>query len=388
MRNSWFMWLTAGIFYLYEFIHRVTPNVMVAELMRDFSISAATLGVISACYFYAYAAAQIPVGILLDKYGTRKLLTFAAIMIGTGSLSFSMTTNYIVASISRLLIGFGSAFSFVACLKIAATMFPAKRTALIVGLTNLLGVSGAIIGGRPFAALVDTISWQKSIMTLSMMGFVIACAIFIIFRNEKPPVDRHEYSFSKLLTTLKNPQVWLIAVIGGLMVAPIASYSELWGVKFLTDNYGISKAIAAEISSITFLGIAVGGPIIGWISDHTQNRKKPLFIGCTLAVISAYLIINFKFHNLILLSAAHFMLGATSSSMLLCFTLNTRCTQNNLRGSIIAFTNTMIMSISVCFQPVAGLILDITAEYDAAFTPLIACQILALILISFIYERN
>ena len=388
MRNSWFIWLTAGIFYLYEFIHRVTPNVMVQELMQDFSVSAATLGIISACYFYAYAAAQIPVGILLDKYNMGKLLTFAAIMIAIGSLSFSMTTNYIIASISRLLIGFGSAFSFVACLKIAATLFPANRAALIVGLTNLLGVTGAVIGGRPFAAMVDNYSWQNSILTLSIIGFIIAIAIFMIIKDNKISDTKSEYSFKMLLDTIKKPQIWLIAIIGGLMVAPIASYSELWGVKYLTDKYSITKQMAAQISSSTFIGIAIGGPIIGWVSDHIRNRKAPLFIGCTVAAIATYTIIHLDINNLKLLSIAHFIFGAASSSMLLCFTLNTRHTENNLRGSIIAFTTTLIMGISVCFQPVAGLILDMSKRYDMAFTPLIVCQIIALICIVFIYERN
>ena len=168
--KGWSIWFLAGLFYLFEFIHRVAPTVMVLELQRDFLVSASALGSLSAYYYYAYASIQIPVGLLLDKYGTRNLLTVAAALIALGSLLFSMTQVLAVGKLSRALIGLGSAFSFVGCLKLGTSWFPAKRLALIVGLTNLLGVTGAIIGGRPLAWFIDSFGWRQSLFLSMMIG--------------------------------------------------------------------------------------------------------------------------------------------------------------------------------------------------------------------------
>ena len=181
---AWVVWLTAGLFYMYEFIHRVSPNVMVPELMLDFKVSWQTLGNLSAYYYYAYALAQIPVGIMLDRYSTRYLLMFAALLIAIGSFTFAKTDSIHLANLSRVTIGLGSAFSFVACIRLAANWFFKQKLGLVIGLTNLLGVLGAVIAGRPLAHLVDKVGWRESIDYLGVIGVIFIFLIWAIVRDK------------------------------------------------------------------------------------------------------------------------------------------------------------------------------------------------------------
>src|SRR3954464_5349888 len=112
-------WVVASLFFLYAFVHRVSPSVMVDELMRDFAVGAAVLGNLSAFYFYTYASLQIPVGVLMDRIGPRRLTAAAAAVCAIGSFVFAMSDGVATASFGRALIGVGAGFSFVGTLTVA-----------------------------------------------------------------------------------------------------------------------------------------------------------------------------------------------------------------------------------------------------------------------------
>jgi MFS family permease len=366
---------------------------MIPELMSAFDVSVATLGNLSACYFYAYALAQIPVGILIDRYGSRWLLTFACLLVTVGSFVFSSTSNMAIAELCRVLIGFGSAFAFVGCLKLGGYWFPDHKFAFIVGLTNLLGVVGAMLGGNPTAKIIDTYGWRNFMFASGVIGLVIACALFLIIKEPKS-LNPNKHSkkskvdmLAKIIKVVKCRQTWLVAAFGGCMVAPIAAYAELWGVSFLIKSYHIDRPTAAEIITLTFIGIAIGGPTIGWISDHIRLRRLPMILGTVgaLSCISSILYCN----NLPLwaLLALHVAFGFFTSSMLLCYSLSVEWVIPKIRATTIALTNSIIMIMGALLQSISGYMLDVTKNnYYLSFIPLIACYGLAVLCFWFIRE--
>src|SRR3990167_10441666 len=137
LSRSWLVWLCAALFFCYQFLLRVSPSVMTQELMADFHVDACALGTLTSFYFWAYSGLQLPVGTLLDKYGPRRLLTFAALLCTAGSLLFASAETVMMASLARFLIGAGSAFGFLSCMKIGALWFPPQRISIVVGMTLL-----------------------------------------------------------------------------------------------------------------------------------------------------------------------------------------------------------------------------------------------------------
>jgi sugar phosphate permease len=136
---SSFIWGIAALFYLAGFYHRVSPAVMTDELMRAFGIGAASLGNLSAFYFYFYVAMQIPTGILVDSWGARKLLIAGSVAAAMGALLFGSTDNFAIACAGRAIIGGATAVGWLVLLKLATHWFPARRFAMLSGLGLLFG---------------------------------------------------------------------------------------------------------------------------------------------------------------------------------------------------------------------------------------------------------
>src|SRR3990167_3377616 len=129
--NAYVVFLLSASFYLYEYILQVAPSVMADSMMETFHVSAAGFGIVSAFYFYAYAPMQLPAGVLFDRYGPRKLMTFALLLCSLGAFFFASTDSLFTAALGRFLIGVGSAFSFIGVLVLISRWFPPNQFALL-----------------------------------------------------------------------------------------------------------------------------------------------------------------------------------------------------------------------------------------------------------------
>ena len=134
---AWLVWSLAAISFGYAFFHRVTPSVMVSDLMADFAVSGAVLGTLSALYFYPYVLLQVPLGAMLETFGTRILLSGFLLLAGLGSILFAKATSIEIAYLGRFLIGFGVSAGFLGSLALASKWFPPQRFAFLAGLGSL-----------------------------------------------------------------------------------------------------------------------------------------------------------------------------------------------------------------------------------------------------------
>ncbi|OGT31574.1 MAG: hypothetical protein A3E87_00280 [Gammaproteobacteria bacterium RIFCSPHIGHO2_12_FULL_35_23] len=404
---AWVVWIIAATFYAYEFFIRVSPSVMVPNLMRSFNVDAETLGILSASYYYAYAIMQVPVGVILDRFGIHKLLVLASLFVAGGSFLFANTDNLIIANLARVLMGIGSAFSFVGCLKLAANWFSIKQFSTVVGLTNTVGILGAISAQAPLATAVIYYGWRHTMFFVGIAGIVIAFLILLIIRDN-PPISYLPKRTSNikrlgmgLLTVLRCHQSWLIAVFGCLLVAPVSGFTELWSIPFLMKAHHISRPFAGMLSSIMFIGIAVGGPTHSTFSNIIGKRKPILIVGAIGALLCFSAVIYLAISNIIILVSLLFLFGFFTSSMLLCFTIAAEINPKWATGAAIGFTNMLVMTGGTIFQPLIGHILDIlgrtlynghfvthftTSNYRIALSLLPICLITALILLFFINE--
>ena len=132
--QAWFAWTAAAVFFFYAFVLRVSPGVMVGELMAEFQVGGAVFGTLSSLYFYTYAPLQLPAGMLMDRYGARRLITAAVALAALGAAFFAVAPTLETAYLARLLIGFGSGFSFVGALTVSTQLFPPARFAMMAGL--------------------------------------------------------------------------------------------------------------------------------------------------------------------------------------------------------------------------------------------------------------
>ncbi len=359
------MCVLGTIFYCYEYYLRVAPSVMSAELKLAFGLSDAALGHLAACYYYAYTPMQIPVGMMMDKFGPRKILTFACALCVVGTYLFATTSDVLLAQIGRFLVGFGSAFAYVGVLKISNLWLPQKYFALMAGICTALGMFGGMTGALTMAPLVEKIGWQSTLFYSVVIGIILTFALWFILKDKteekfNPNLQTPQQKISLFLSLkemVKSSPMWINGIIGCLTFLPISAFAEMWAVPFL-ESTGISKQEAAVGSSMVFLGFALGGPVWGLISDAMSSRRIPLMMGSFIsAILMAVALLEpswlGQWMKLIL-----FLCGFFASAEILVFAVSNDMNRSEVSATAVAFTNMVVMIGGALLPPLIGRLLD------------------------------
>lgn len=356
-----------ALFYCYEFILRIVPGVLQNELTIAFgNISASTFGQLSALYYFAYSPMQLPVGMLMDRFGPRRLLSLACLCCTVGSYMFSYSTSISVAGSGRFLVGFGSAFAFVGVLTSAVNWLPPRFFSLVAGLMTTLGMLGLIYGEVKITELASTIPLSSVLMLLVLMGLILSLFIFLVVRDGPGGIHSKRQTFAvffhNVLKVLVSRQVWLIGFVGACLYTSLSVFGELWGKSYLENAHHLSKADAATAISMMFLGWAVGAPISGYLSDHTGRRIAPLLIGAILSLLCISIVLycpGLSFFSLCLLM---FLYGLFSSVEIIVFVMGKENSGALLSGTVFAAVNMIVTLGGVIFQPLVGTLLDTFGE--------------------------
>jgi MFS family permease len=386
-------WLTAATFFFYAWVLRVAPSVMVEELMRDFAVGAAVLGNLSAAYFYGYAGMQIPVGLLLDRFGPRRLIVTATIMCAGGCVLFATGQSLAAVTAGRFLIGASAAFSLVGAMAVAGQWFAANRFAVLSGGAMAMGMAGGVFGQAPLRLAVEASDWRTANLLLAAGGVALAVAAWATVRDRWRGTGGVADALAGLGVIVRHRQTWLIALSGLGTSAPLLGFASLWGVPFLETAYGLPRTHAATLTSMLFVGWGVGAPLFGWLSDRIGRRKAPLVAGLALETLALTILIFVPGLSVVAVGGLCFMVGFLGSSQIVCFALAKDNHRRGLSGTAIGFVNAMVTGAGALFQPLVGFLLDLawtgdmalgarvyqTGAYRLALASLIACGLAGLL---------
>lgn len=398
-------YLLGTSFFFYAFVQRVSPSVMTEELMRDFAIGGAGIGLLSGLYFYTYALIQLPVGLLVDRVGARKLMSSALLVCAFCCLAFALSESLLWASISRALIGASVAFAFVGTLSIASLFFPPSRFAMLAGILLGVGMCGAIAGQAPLRLLMDSVGWRDTFKVLGLVALVLAVLIFLAVPKrpaQVPSAITNESMWGGLRAVLVNRQSWLCGVAGYGLSSTMLAFAGLWAIPWLSTTHNMDQTQAASIASAMFVGWAIGSPVMGWLSDAIGRRKPVLISGASVALCTLILIIHADIEQPAALAALFLINGLGCCSMVVCFGLVREWNQAKNTASAVGFTNMWIVASGAIMQPLIGWMLDMqwTGEmisdvrvyssdaYQVALSSLIVLGVLALIAALLVRETH
>lgn len=364
---KWLIWALAATFFLYEYFLRVFPSVIIPDLMSVFSVDATAIGALSAFYFYIYAPLQLPVGIIIDKYGARKLLAIAAFTAGLGTLLFGMANHYWIAALGRFFMGFGSSFGFVGMIYICSHWFEESKRGIMIGLANTIGMMGAILGEGPLRIGINLFGWRVSLFVMAGFAFILSGLIYLIVRNDPPEMKKIDQKKKKLSENFiknlaaitKNFYSWLNALVALFFFVTTASFAGLWGVPFISSTYDISTEAAGFAVSMIFFGWAAGGPLIGIFSDKILQKKRILLFTTAIGFLLMSIVVYIPNIPITMLFALFFLIGFISSGELLNFSYSIDINPQFAKGTAIAFTNFIVVIGTVILQPLVGHLLDL-----------------------------
>ncbi len=362
-------WLIVGLgafYYCYEYFLRISPSVMTAELMRTYKLDGAQVGNLVAFYYHSYVPMQIVVGLLMDRYGPRLLLTLACLLCSVGTYLFAAGQGLAVAELGRFLVGFGSAFAFVGALKLATIWLPPNRFGLVSGIVMCLGMIGGMSGDYLLVPLVAAMGWKKASYLSAIAGIILAAVLWLVIRDKNPYASSyhpHVMDFRELFVGLwaavKRSQIWINGIIGLLIYLSLSAFAELWGITYLQQAHGLSSEQAARANSMVFLGWAIGAPFWGWFSDLIRRRVLPITVASAFALIFSCIFLYVPNLSLSNLHIALFAFGLMTSVQIVAFAICHEVTHIKLAGTAIALTNMIVMIGGNVFQPVVGKLLDL-----------------------------
>ncbi|GAA1527615.1 MFS family permease [Microbacterium ginsengiterrae] len=306
--RGWMIWSVAVAAYMLAIANRASLSAVGVDAAERFHADAATLSLFAVVQLGVYGGMQIPVGVLLDRYGSRPIMAIGIVLMALGQLVMALSPSIGIALVARVLLGAGDAAVFPAALRLVATWFPAQRGPLMMQLTGQLGQLGQLVALVPVAALLHATSWTITFGSIAGLGILFAVLVWALVRN-RPPERTADVTVNtdtgvvQVVTSSIDTAVGIRAAWAhpGTRLAfwshfttPFAgtAFVLLWGMPFLTAGEGQPTTVAAGLLSLFVIGGMLVGPVLGELSRRIPTRRSLALVLPTVAVqLAAWLIV-------------------------------------------------------------------------------------------------
>lgn len=370
-RLAWAIWGLGALVYLVAFFQRVAPAVMTEQLMAEFALGGAALGNLSAFYFYAYVAMQIPTGLLADRWGPRKLLASGTAIAAVGGALFALAPTFELAAAGRLLVGASVGVGFVSMLKLSSHWVAPQRFAMVSGLLLMMGLIGGVTAGVPLRLAVDAFGWRGVMAGFAVFTAILALALWLFLRDD--PSERgyashfhgsdrkvshgHTPILASLAEVLSFRNIWLMMLVPVGFSGAVLTFAGLWGVPWLRQVHGLDAKAAAAITSTMLVAWGIGGPLLGNWSTR-MGRRKPLYLATGAVALLGWFAVVWLPLPLPLLVAVLAITGFASGNIIIGFAWAKESVPLRLMGTASGVANMGPLMGGMFMQPAVGWMLD------------------------------
>ncbi|MCX5211800.1 MFS transporter [Kitasatospora sp. NBC_00240] len=314
-RAAWAAWSIGVSAYFLAVIHRTSLGVAGLDAAERFGIGASALSTFSILQVLVYAAMQIPVGLLIDRHGPRKVLLTGVLLLSAGQLAFAFSSSFAPALASRAVLGCGDAMTFIAVLRIAARWFPAAKNPLVTQLTGLAGMGGNLVTTVVLAQALHSEGWQATFTTTALLGIGVAALLALFLREAppatvaaagpaaatvadlpfvpavanlpaapaaEPPAAPRPSVRSQIRDSWQEPGTRLGLWVHFTTQFPANAFGLLWGLPYLVEGQGMSRGQAGGMLTLLVFSNMVFGLLFGRLLSRTTRARMPI----TLSVIA------------------------------------------------------------------------------------------------------
>ena len=360
--NKLLLWFLAVLFFSYQFILRLSPGVLIDEMMIKYHINASTFGLITAFYYIGYAGMQIPVGALLDRFGVRYVVASGAMICVLGNICLLLSDYWLAALIGRFIIGMGSTAGVLGAIQAVRVNFSRQYMSKMIGATVALSIFGAIYGKSINRYLFDNMGMDESILYLSLPGVLIAFCILLFPKDSKSTLvaaNKNISMLGSLKEVLKIKQVIWLAFAGALMVGPLEAFADIFGESYFIAMYDFTPEESGYLSaSAIYFGICVGAPILAIIADK-YNCHYLINIICGLVMVGAFhIILEELITGYSLMFICTFIIGVMSAYQVIVISMVLDLVPISLNGITVAIVNMFNMAAGMVYNIVIGGLLD------------------------------
>lgn len=295
-RRAWVIWIVGLSVYVLAVFHRTSLSVAGLIAADRFDISAAQLSTFTVVQLGVYAAMQIPVGILLDRFGSKVLMASGLALMTGGQFWFAFAGTYPVGLAARILIGCGDAMIFTSLLRLVALWFRVRQAPMISQLSGTLGQFGAIVAATPLAAALSRFGWTQSFASAAGLGVVLSIPLLLLVKNSPYHGEAVEkIKVAALFRTIRdvwgNPgtRLGLYSHFSSQFGATV--FALLWGYPFLVKGQGLAPGTASSLLIVMTVTSMVGGPFIGYATGRFPFRRSQIVLGIVAAIAAVWAVV-------------------------------------------------------------------------------------------------
>ncbi|MBS4216151.1 MFS transporter [Neobacillus rhizophilus] len=372
-QNSRFRWVVfASVLFTYLFMssQRTAPGLITDQVMRDFHVTATTIGLLASIQFFVYTGLQIPMGIMADRFGPNFFLIIGAILTGLGTIIYSLGTHEFVLFFARILTGMGDATIWVNMVLILSQWFSAKEFTRLIGVAAMTGSLGFLLATVPFSLWIDLFGWRAAFFSTGLL--LCLCGIFLYFVLVKKPkqilpdktiTEKSEIQREKTLVLLRRivsyRQAWALFLCHFGIVGTYVGFIGSWAVPYGMDMYGMTRSEASRLILIGLVGALIGAPLSGWISSRLEMIKRPYVVVHIILILSWSTFLLFKGNPPnFLLTMLFFVIGLAYGANALTFAAVRQSFPIMESGLASGFANTGGFLSAVLLPSIFGNVLD------------------------------
>lgn len=290
-KNSWLSfvaWLTTALFYSYHNAIISLINISSEDLMSSLSISTTQFGMITVVYTTGYALMQIPVGILLDHFSLKKLMTGSLFILSAGCVVLASSPGYYAIIITRVLMGIAAAFSVLGSFKVASEWFETRLFATLAGLTVTLGYLGGM--NQPIVMIREHLSLSEIFIGLGAIGLILTASSLLFIKNYYP-IEKKFQGLKHITKDLKavscNWPSLVLILYAMLIFTPLLVFKDSLGVLFFKSYYGYSAVTASTVMDSILISSMIAAPLLGIISDR-MGKRKPIIVATPFMLLACF----------------------------------------------------------------------------------------------------
>ncbi len=352
---AWSVWMTASIFYAYQYIIRVMPNIMLGDIMTQFHIDAAIFGQFSGVYYIGYSLMHLPIGIMLDRYGPKNVMSGCILLTVIGLLPILFAEHWMYPLIGRFLIGVGSSAAILGAFKIIRMAFDEKYFTRMLSLSVTIGLIGAIYGGGPVSYMCTKLGYKAVVEIFAMIGLALAVVTYVIVPKMESVSQGSVISNEKLV--LMNRKVIMICLLAGLMVGPLEGFADVWGAEFLKQVYGYDGTAASYLPSMIFIGMCFGAPVLSLVAEKT-GRYVAVITGAGIVMLVTFAALVAKLLTVSTMTIGFVCVGVCCAYQILAIYKASTYVPEHVAGLTTAVANMIIMIFGWVFHTVIGCVIN------------------------------
>ena len=290
LRLVLFVFLPFAAGYYLSYLFRTVSALIAAPLTAEFALGSSALGLLTSAYFLTFAAAQLPIGILLDRYGPRRVQGVLLLVAAVGAVLFAISDGFASLVLGRALIGLGVAAALTAGLKATVLWFPAERVALVNGWMVMLGALGSVTATTPSEWLLAWIGWRGLFEWLAVATLVSAAAIYLLVPEAPPPPSIGNVRvLGGLGRIYSDPRFWRLAPLSATTIGTAWALQGLWAAPWLSDVEGLERPALVNHLFAMAVALSLGALLLGVMATRLRRRnvEPRVLFGCVAALFIA-----------------------------------------------------------------------------------------------------